>query len=112
MAKYHYSSKYHKERAGSGLSSATKTRLGFGVVLVVAVFFGLMVYPTVPSFLGGNFFNTFFPHLGLDLQGGTHLVYEADTSQLGSSEKSSALDGVRDVIERRVNAYGVAEPVV
>ncbi len=50
--------------------------------------------------------------LGLDLQGGTYLVYEADTKDIPDSQRGEALDGVRDVIERRVNAFGVAEPVV
>ncbi len=50
--------------------------------------------------------------LGLDLQGGTHLVYEADMAQIPEADRKTALDGVRDVIERRVNAFGVAEPVV
>lgn len=50
--------------------------------------------------------------LGLDLQGGTHLIYEADLSGLAETEQTAALDGVRDVIERRVNAFGVSEPLV
>lgn len=50
--------------------------------------------------------------LGLDLQGGTHLVYEADTSAIPDLERADALEGVRDVIERRVNAFGVSEPIV
>jgi len=50
--------------------------------------------------------------LGLDLQGGTHLVYEADMAQIPEGERVDALQGVRDVIERRVNAFGVSEPVV
>jgi protein-export membrane protein SecD len=50
--------------------------------------------------------------LGLDLLGGTHLVYEADMSAIPSGDRDSALAGVRDVIERRVNAFGVAEPLV
>ena len=44
--------------------------------------------------------------LGLDLQGGAHLVYEADMSSIDDSERTAALEGVRDVIERRVNAFG------
>ncbi len=48
--------------------------------------------------------------LGLDLLGGTHLVYQADLSK--SENKSDAMQGVRDVIERRVNYFGVAEPLV
>ncbi len=50
--------------------------------------------------------------LGLDLQGGTHLVYRADVSQVPEGEVDSAMEGVRDVIERRVNAFGVSEPLV
>lgn len=50
--------------------------------------------------------------LGLDLQGGAHLVYEADISQIPADERADAVEGVRDVIERRVNALGVSEPVV
>ena len=48
--------------------------------------------------------------LGLDLLGGTHLVYQADLSK--SENKADAMQGVRDVIERRVNLFGVAEPLV
>ena len=51
-------------------------------------------------------------HLGLDLQGGAHLVYKADTKDIPLGQEDQALEGVRDVIERRVNAFGVAEPVV
>ncbi len=50
--------------------------------------------------------------LGLDLQGGSHLVYEADMSAIDNKDRSSAIEGVRDVIERRVNVFGVSEPVV
>jgi protein-export membrane protein SecD len=50
--------------------------------------------------------------LGLDLQGGTALEYEADVSKIAPSEQREAMDGVRDVIERRVNSLGVSEPVI
>lgn len=50
--------------------------------------------------------------LGLDLLGGTHLVYRADVSSIADAERTSALEGVRDVIERRINVFGVSEPVV
>jgi len=50
--------------------------------------------------------------LGLDLKGGAHLVYEADVTDIPELEQRSAVDGVRDVIERRVNSLGVAEPVL
>jgi len=50
--------------------------------------------------------------LGLDLQGGTRLEYEADMSKIAESERAGQLAGVRDLIERRVNTLGVSEPLV
>lgn len=50
--------------------------------------------------------------LGLDLQGGTRLEYEADLSKVPAADRQEAVNGVRDVIERRVNALGVSEPLV
>ena len=49
---------------------------------------------------------------GLDLQGGARLIYEADVSEVSMQDKDSALEGIRDVIERRINAFGIAEPRV
>jgi preprotein translocase subunit SecD len=50
--------------------------------------------------------------LGLDLAGGTELVYKADMSQTPAGERSDALSALQGVIERRVNLFGVAEPLV
>ena len=49
--------------------------------------------------------------LGLDLAGGTELIYRADTS-LVETDVPGALNSLREVIERRVNLFGVAEPLV
>ncbi len=60
--------------------------------------------PTLPS----KGFN-----LGLDLQGGAHLIYKANTDQIDGDKQADAVEGVRDVIERRVRGgLGVAEPLV
>lgn len=51
--------------------------------------------------------------LGLDLAGGSHLVFEADTSSLSDSEKrKTALESLKDIMERRVNMFGISEPSV
>ncbi len=50
--------------------------------------------------------------LGLDLQGGSHLVYKAEVKDIKPDDRDDAVEGVRDVIERRVNVFGVSEPVV
>ncbi len=62
----------------------------------------------------GNFqiSKSFDLKLGLDLAGGSHLVFEADTSKIEGAKKTTALQAVRDVIERRVNLFGVSEPSV
>ena len=50
--------------------------------------------------------------LGLDLQGGTQLTLQADLSQISADQQGTAMQGVLNVISRRVNAYGVAEPEI
>ncbi len=50
--------------------------------------------------------------LGLDLQGGVRLVYQADVSKVEPAQISEALAGLRDVIERRINFFGISEPLV
>ncbi len=80
-----------------------------GVIFILAFFAGNLVYPQLlklPNFPQIPF------KLGLDLQGGSHLVYEADLSSVEKAEYSSAMQGLRDVIERRVNLFGVQEPIV
>lgn len=61
----------------------------------------------VPAFV-----EKFSYKLGLDLSGGTHLVYRADVSKIEKSQVPSAMASLRDVIERRINIFGVSEPVI
>ena len=49
---------------------------------------------------------------GLDLSSGTHLVYRADVSAITDTDAKGAMGALRDVIERRVNVFGVSEPIV
>ncbi len=50
--------------------------------------------------------------LGLDLSGGVQLLYKADVSKLQNTDIQASLSSLKDTIERRVNAFGVAEPIV
>lgn len=50
--------------------------------------------------------------LGLDLAGGSHLIYEADVTKIDPAEVPELMGVLRAVIEKRVNAFGVSEPVV
>jgi preprotein translocase subunit SecD len=49
---------------------------------------------------------------GLDLQGGVQLTLQAEMKDISEADRDDALDSVRNVIDRRVNLYGVSEPVV
>ncbi len=75
-------------------------------IVALAVLVGFFVYPK-------NFgANTRPWRLGLDLVGGTHLVYEVDMANVTGADRDSVLNGLRDVIEKRVNLFGVSEPQV
>ena len=49
---------------------------------------------------------------GLDLAGGTQLTLQADMSQINPADRNDALNSLQSIIERRVNLYGVSEPVI
>ncbi|HBC73034.1 MAG: Preprotein translocase subunit SecD [Candidatus Amesbacteria bacterium GW2011_GWB1_47_19] len=100
-----------------------RTSLILSLVLLVAV---LINMPADISFRGQKFYRPVINlslfgkkiyrdlsfKLGLDLQGGSHLVYQADISKIGDTDKQAAIDATRDNIERRVNLLGVAESLV
>jgi len=98
------------------MSSKKKVLLNFLLIMVLTVVTGYIVYPRNQGIkiqdFGINYYNDLKFRLGLDLQGGTHLEYQADLSQVKEQDKRTAMDGLRDVIERRVNAFGVSEPLV
>ena len=75
------------------------------IVTAVTVLSAFFVHP---NYLGG----TRPWRLGLDLVGGSHLVYEIDMNGVDSADRQSVLDGIRDRIEARVNSSGVREPQV
>lgn len=65
-----------------------------------------ILHTSIPTITGKNF------KLGLDLQGGVQLIYQGDLSKVQAVDSSDSMQGVRDVVERRVNSLGVAESVV
>ena len=76
-------------------------------LLFVALGIGLGYYVYQSQESGSNQFR-----LGLDLSGGSYLVYKADVNAVAEDEVRASMDALRDVIERRINAFGVAEPNV
>ncbi len=105
------------------------SKLSLIIIIVIAIFLAFFVYPLawdklavktntllhiqdksykIPAFkIARRDFR-----LGLDLLGGAHLEYQANLSDLKDQSPKDAMSGVRDVIERRVNLFGVSEPVV
>ena len=77
-----------------------KTRIIAAFLLLIAVTIGWFTYSK------GTF------KLGLDLNGGTHLVYKADVSKIVAADVDVSMEALRDVIEKRVNIFGVGEPIV
>ncbi|OGY17351.1 MAG: protein-export membrane protein SecD [Candidatus Chisholmbacteria bacterium RIFCSPHIGHO2_01_FULL_49_18] len=49
---------------------------------------------------------------GLDLKGGAHLVFEADMGAIIESDREDSIKGVREIIARRIDLYGVSEPLI
>ena len=80
------------------------------VLLVIIVIFTLSLLTVLPidkGLLGGRGIL-----LGLDLQGGIHLVYQADLSGVEEGKEGEIIDGVVAVIANRINPLGVTEPVI
>jgi protein-export membrane protein SecD len=93
-----------------------KIRWQFAGVLALALVSGVIAYPSVFSYFpfpnAASVENSLKVNLGLDLQGGIHLEYAADTSQVPVGKKQDALQAALSVVERRVNAFGVGESVI
>src|SRR3990172_6836557 len=95
-----------------------KIRTGALIILLLGIFVGYFVYTSEPKLESLNaipapaIFANFPFKLGLDLSGGTHLVFKAHLSGVKSSDVSDSMSSLRDVIERRVILFGVAEPIV
>ncbi len=99
-----------------------RTKNSLIAIFILAILAGFFNYP--PAFNKGvdllnDSLGFRFPYfwdkpfsLGLDLQGGTHLVYEADLSGKEKEDYQSSMRGLRDIIEKRVNLFGAREPVV
>ena len=100
----------------------TTNLLTFAFIAILTALAIVIVWPSDP----GRYLPDFFPwpkgqgvqvgdfdretmRLGLDLKGGTYVLLEADTSQVPPDQRDDAMEGAKDIIERRVNAWGVAE---
>jgi len=73
----------------------------------------LVVAAFVVGFFSFKSSSSFFPYkLGLDLSGGSHLVYEADVSSVAFGDIDGSMNALAGDITRRINIFGVSEPIV
>jgi SecD/SecF fusion protein len=95
-------------------------------ILAVLAAVALAIYFLIPSFVfyskpakerevyirnNPNIFRKIL-NLGLDLQGGMRLVLEIDRSKLDKEANKDVLDRAYTILENRINALGVAEPII
>jgi len=83
-----------------------KRRFWAVILLIIASLIGYFVYSTNKVDSSKKF------KLGLDLNGGIELVYQADTSGIASKDVAGKMNSLKDLIEKRVNVFGVSEPIV
>lgn len=97
-----------KKDADMEEKSQSIVRIFYALVTVgVGVLIGFFVWQNA------TYDNAKYPFkLGLDLAGGSHLVYEADVSSIAPADVPALMNVLRDVVERRVNIFGVSEPIV
>jgi protein-export membrane protein SecD len=96
------------------MNKIKKVRIKFISVIILALLAGIISYPRIVKFVPSAYenINNLKINLGLDLQGGIHLEYRADLTKIEESKIDESMQAVQDVIERRVNAFGVAEPTI
>ena len=88
------------------MKSRQTSQLIFVTIIFVTVLAALFVFPKA-------FGDKILPwRLGLDLIGGSSVVYQVDLAGIPAGERDEAVNGLKEVIEKRVNLFGVAEPKV
>lgn len=90
------------------------TRRNFILAVFGSILLAVIAYPKLVAWQPQTFayLNGWQVNQGLDLQGGIHLEYEADTTNIPEDQLADALQSAQAVIERRVNAFGVGEPLI
>lgn len=87
-------------------------------VLALLAWMNLSDFLPIPKLIidinvfGKNIKKNFDMKYGLDLKGGSRLVFEADMKKIKKEDQIDALSSARNIIERRVNLFGVSEPSI
>ena len=83
-----------------------KSRLGLWLIILLIIVAILVDLPF------GPLASKFPLKLGLDLQGGTQLAYQANMDEIPLDKRDQTIESIMQVIERRVNPKGVSEAIV
>ncbi|OGG62738.1 protein-export membrane protein SecD [Candidatus Kaiserbacteria bacterium RIFCSPHIGHO2_02_FULL_49_34] len=90
-----------------------KSGIPFGIrafhAIVVVLLMGMLSYFTYGAITGTHSYSF---KKGLDIAGGTQLIYVADTTHVDPAEVKNLMNVLRDVIEKRINVFGVSEPLI
>ncbi len=90
-----------------------KGRYSLWIIIVLTLLALIVDLPNISFKVLNRKFQLNFPlKLGLDLQGGTQLILEAQMNKVTPLDRDSALESVKNVLEKRVNLYGVSEAIV
>lgn len=81
------------------------------ILIIASIFVDLPKFPTI-RILGKEIKLNFPLKLGLDLQGGTEIILEAQMDKIAPQDRDNALESAKNVLEKRVNLYGVSEALV
>ncbi len=91
-------------------------KVRISALLLLCFGFAVLAFDYYSQISGQGFISKFPFKLGLDLSGGSHLVYQADLSKSGNvggvKDLDGAMESLRGVIESRINAFGVSEPII
>lgn len=88
------------------IANMFKRRFWAVILLLLSIAIGYFVYSTNSVDSENKF------RLGLDLNGGIQLIYKADTTGIEPADVSDKMNSLRDLIEKRVNVFGVSEAVI
>jgi preprotein translocase subunit SecD len=80
------------------------------LLIFILALFGFALWSVIP--LDRNVFGREGLRLGLDLAGGSYLVYQADLTDVEPGTADEIMDGVKGVIEKRIDALGITEPII
>ncbi len=104
--------------ASAIVNTPSEIRIDFNTPTIPLLNKRISIHQTIPGFHPNFFIGSF--HIqrdlslrrGLDLAGGTSITLRADMKEVAEDQRENALESVKNIIERRINFFGVSEPVV